>query len=150
MHETSDNLKDMAQKSPLNESFPEIVDIILNKIRPCKTGNEALWLTGRLSNIDKHRQIIVTAGVTSIHIERILDDNNNQLIGAVVEVVNGFGSSPFGNSIPFKIEGKVTPTVNVLFGPVENLVNRPALPLLVEMIQSTEIAINIIEAEYLR
>ena len=150
MHEARDNLVDMTQKSPIKEAFPNIENIILNTINPCKAGNETLWLTGKLSNIDKHRQIIVTAGVTSVHIERIFDDNHNQILNSTVEVKNGTGNSPFGNYLPFKIDGKITPTVSILFGPVENLIDRPVLPLLVEMLQRTGNAINAIETEYLR
>jgi hypothetical protein len=149
MHETRDNLVDMVAKSPIKDAFPEGADIILNEINPCSSGNALLWQAGRLNNIDKHNQIVVVAGVTTVELERFSDENNNVFENCAVSLRNGTIFNPVSSQTPFKIEGKITPALEILFGPPV-LEREQVLQTLIKMHDSTTNAINAIEPEYLR
>lgn len=150
MHEERDNLVDMARKSPVNDTFPEFENLILDTVNPCKEGNAPLWLAGKLSNIDKHNEIVVVAGATRVWLERFSDENDNVFVSTTIGVTNGSFTSPVRTSAPMKIDGKVKPALDILFGPVIDLDKQPVFPILMSMVNSTTDAINAIEAEYLK
>ncbi len=151
MHKGRKNLVNMLKESPVKNAFPDIEGLILDEIKPTKCGNTLLWSAGKLAGLDKHRQLLITFGMSEIFIERIIDkENQSSVEGMRYLVCNGGPVIPFLFKGRPEIEGKTSATLEILFGPMFGLDKTPVVPTLVEMLERATNAIDAIEAEYLK
>ena len=99
MHETRQALdqsfseahgtKEAGSHRPMLESAPLFVDLLLNQIKPYKGGGMLIWEVRYLSNTDKHRLIVPTVRVASIHDVNISDSNDNKVKIGKIDVSPG-------------------------------------------------------------
>ena len=66
MHEERHNLAKSGQFREVVKAFPKLEFILLDEIKPYRTGNYALWALGKVDNIDKHKLLIPQFSITSI------------------------------------------------------------------------------------
>lgn len=73
----------------IEKANPEIARVIADEIRPDKLRNPPLWSLGRLDNVDKHKLLIPAVAITEIVGICAVDELNNQIVDAQVQVEEG-------------------------------------------------------------
>lgn len=152
VHETRKNLHDAVGKSPVTEHFSAFDDLVMNVIKPHRDldGDHILWAVSKLNNIDKHNELILTADIIGVTIERMVDERDNVCLNSYMGVKAGGTTGAYKLAGKIQIDGDIHPSIEVLLGPEAFLEGKHLLPTLVDMANRTLNAINAIEAEYLR
>lgn len=144
-HETKENLIDAINKGPI-KGLPEIIrTLIVDEIRPYKTGNYALWSLNKLNVLDKHKLVIplVSLGnISGVH-ARYAD-------GSVCEISIVARNGNFVCLSPGKFEivdnGKAT--INTVFGTGTFFDGKPIVSTLVEISKNVSSVIDIFERTF--
>jgi hypothetical protein len=126
----------------------DIIDLIVNSIKPYVGGNDALCALHALDVTDKHKLLIPLLSVSAL-------TNVNARIGGITftncsftvssDRVLNVGSFPDGE---LKIEGKATPAIGIAFdkGTMEG---EPVVPTLHQLSQIVSGVVDAIEKAYL-
>ena len=77
----------------IQEAGPDIVDLIINEVKPYEGGNNnAIWTLHSLDIVDKHRLLVSVLRITTIHDFLAVDKNGNSLEGPIQ--IGGEGQLP--------------------------------------------------------
>jgi hypothetical protein len=149
VHFPKDGLRDRVAQSRhfalTVKAAPNLKNIVLEEIRPYKGGNLAVWETGKLDNIDKHKLLVPTLAITRLSGISAIDDNGNGIIDCAVTVdaEGTFNFAAFGAKARITNYGK--PTFNIAFGKGSYFDGQPVVPTLIQLSQFVREAVSILE-----
>jgi hypothetical protein len=128
----------------------DIVDLIVDTIKPYKGGNDALHAIHSLDITDKHRLLIPTASISAF-------TNVNARVGGMTfascsfvvgkDGIINIGAFPAGSDI--QIEGHATPAFDIRFDEGQALSGESVIPTLHQLSQLVFSVIETIEKAYL-
>lgn len=142
-HEERGNLEDMVKKSAVVLAFPNVGDIILNKIKPYKDGNELFWTITKLDKLDKHNLIIPTFTIRKIESATFTTNRG----GKTTIIDSHFGGdmplARFRTADGMKIEQNGEIALEVTFPKGDFLARKPVVETLINMAQATDEVVNL-------
>ena len=111
-----DSLKASSKYTTIKSVSKKAASLILDTIKPYKTGNYTLWALNKIDNIDKHRLLIPSIQVVSITVDAV-DDNQNQFINNTISLGGAGKINAFRSASKFHITRYGKPYFNIFFGP---------------------------------
>ena len=158
MHETRDALIASFETHPttgkkggnalIKDAAPDLVEIIVDTIKPYKTGNFPLWALGKIDNIDKHSLLVpifMPTGLTGVDLE---DENSNVWTNTTLAVGPGGTLRAISTSAPMKINSYGKPTGNIFFADGQFFDNKAVIPTLEQISQLVLGVIQTFEAHF--
>ena len=133
----------------IKEAAPDLVEIIVDKIRPYEEGNYFLWALGKIDNIDKHRLLIPTFMPTGLENVVVEDENRNIFNFGTITVQPGGTLQMIQNAVPMKIKKYGKPIGNIFFAKGQVFENQPVIPTLLQIAQVTRDVIQTFETHFL-
>lgn len=132
------------------KTFPALVMLLLQKLKPYRGGNFARWEVRKADNIDKHNLIVPSVTITQLRGINLFDEaHNNRFQNMTVVVGAGGRLNLIGYGIPgahLKVANKGQATAGIIFvQDMEVFAGKPVLPTLLQCIQLAAEAINLIE-----
>ena len=110
------------------EAAPKLRDVILDQVRPYKTDNYALWALGKLDNVDKHRLLIPTLGITEPKEISAVDDHGNGVRDITLEFGANQSFNLAGFYSPCRITNTGKPTFSFAFSQGTYFEGHPVMP----------------------
>jgi len=127
----------------------------INALQPYKGGNDVLWALGRLSNLDKHIDLIPIGSVsrnTYIRNATFIADGGDLVIGAEPcgRLDDGIAILSVGNTgrIDFECDTQIHVTGDVILGDVDFFKGWFLIPTLHQLVQLVDDIIQTIEASH--
>jgi hypothetical protein len=135
--------KSPGKKHPAIDTIsPELSDFILNKVRPYRGGNPAIWPIHVLDNIDKHRLLITILSAGDINGIEVVDEDGESWqvsgIGTIQEPPYVIDLNP---GLHFKEQGKLSAWILVNDG---KLARQLRLPL--TLFNYSDLILKVVEA----
>lgn len=148
LHETRENLVDALDKGLIKQASPKLITIILNKIKPYKTGNYPLWALNKIDVIDKHRLLIPVLNVTAIRGINAEDTHGTKIINMTI-IAHGAGRfNAVGTGGPVTITNYGEPTFDILFPKGTFFDDQPIIPTLHQLLDLVLGVIETLEAHF--
>src|SRR5204863_1667149 len=100
----------------IQEAGPDIVDLIINEVKPYEGGNNnAIWTLHSLDIVDKHRLLVSVLRITTIHDFLAVDKNGSSLEGPIQ--IGGEGQLPplLSSAAELHIHNYGKPTFDIFF-----------------------------------
>ena len=141
--------------NPIKVAVPDIVPIIIDGIKPYKTGNPsddrglAIWRLNKIDNINKHRLIIPSVQITEVEISADAE-NGGRIRG------NRYRLTGQNRSLGVTLWGKLKFTdecqaaATILFPKGSYFDGEPIIPTLHQIVDFTTSVINTFEAHFQR
>jgi len=126
----------------------DIVNIILNVIKPYRGGNDAIYALHSLDIIDKHRLLIPMITVAALNHVNI-KAGSTTFTDCTFGVGAGGVLNILGMPSKFEIEGTAQPSFNVLFDKDQVFKGKPVIPTLKQLSESVSGIITAIEQVFL-
>jgi hypothetical protein len=126
-------------------ALPGARDCILNEIQPYKNGKLGVYPLNNLDGIDKHKQLILVSHLQFVKNVRLTFENGR------IEIINCW-FNPQEPTTLYRGPGKPTvecdfkAALDIRFDKVLPLGNEPVLPALVQLLNATSKALDLLEA----
>jgi len=126
----------------------DICDLIINTIKPCRGGNDALYGLHDLDILGKHIRLILLIGVVALNNIDMEDDNGNIFTGCGGLVQAGGRVDSITNDAKMQIKNYGDPTFEITFdnGPFQR---EPVVPTLHQLAQLVSGVVQTIEKTYI-
>jgi hypothetical protein len=125
-----ENLLRSAEYGAIQKVSADAATLILDTIKPYKTGNFPLWGLNKLDVIDKHHLLIPTAHVTGFTVERVRDSGDKVTESFAFGWDDVVGIDTLHTKGDLKIESYSKPVTTIFFGPETPFKAQPVLEVL--------------------
>jgi len=135
--DTREKLTHALGKGEIKKVKPNLVQFILNTVKPYKTGNSDIWALNKLDIIDKHRLIVPVFTVTRLSGISVKDDSNNTFHNLTVTVGNTGTIKPISTFPKLHIQSYGQPDIVILFDKGQPFAGEPVIPKLHQLAKLT-------------
>ena len=143
--ETRDRVARSSHLALMVQAAPRLKDVILDQICPYRGGRYALWEIGKLDNIDKHKLLVPSFGISRLSGICAIDDNGNGVYNASVTVDAGARFNLAALGVPARITNFGKPTFYISFAQGSLFDGEPIVPTLIQLSQFVREAVSILE-----
>lgn len=143
-HEKREDVERILSERSIRSAAPCLVPVILDEIRPYRSGDRQIWILNKLDNIDKHRFII--ASYSKIKLSGVSAESESVTIRDQEFIKDGPGFlSGVASDLPYDVTscGKATITVSLVEKSID--LDDPAIPVLHTLIDLVANVIDVID-----
>jgi hypothetical protein len=145
--ETRDELIAACKGGDIRKAGEHVVEIVVDKIRAYKGGNDLLYALHDLDIQDKHVLVLPHITVTRVTGVDFEDERKNVFRGVTLRTDSpGHIRTPLLSASPVRVTNKGQPSLAVVFGVGLPLEGKPLVPSLVEFTKAVVQALDLFEA----
>jgi hypothetical protein len=133
--DSRDKLVKAINSSKIKTAPQTIIDLIIDRIKPYRGGNDTLYALHSLDIMDKHRLLIPVISVSALVNVKAEDDRHNVFQFARVAVGQGGKLNIVRNSDNIDITNQGQPALAVILGKGTGFAGKPVIPTLHQLSQ---------------